>query len=80
MEKKNPQEFLEELCKLCKKYQIEIYIPSFGNEFDNYDDTSMSFDFNEVTSLIVSPYRASMEVKESKEYTFEEKLVIGGLK
>lgn len=74
MENKNPQEFLEELCNLCKKHQIEIYIPSFANEFGDHEEMSMSFNWSEVTNLIVSPYRASMGVKETKEYSFERPL------
>lgn len=71
---KNPQEFIEELSDICKKYQVEIYIPAFGNEYDVFDDTSMSFNFNEVTKLIATPSQAEIAVKEVKEYSFRRKI------
>lgn len=71
---KSPQEFIEELSNICKKYNVEIYIPAFGNEYDVFDDTSMSFDFNEVTKLIATPYQAEIAVKETKEYNFLREL------
>jgi hypothetical protein len=73
MENKNPQEFLEELYSLCKKYQVEIYMPDLNTE-DNYAENSITFNWNEVTSLTANQYYSNMGIREVKEYSFRAEI------